>query len=231
MAQDRVTAPRVIFVVAAFSLVVISCGGGGATAARYSSAQHVIAALDHGGLRCTGGSYSNSPVVSGATSEATCNFSSSEAPLIDVFPRTVTTAVVLHDSVSTGTQKIWSDVGPNWWVQTSSAYVKRVQMILGGRIIGGPWHPASRGHRASSAPSSNPALTADRAMCKTFNANIGNGGESQIAQALVAAGTSVTPKLSQDITKAITSASLHADLQAQVKVTLDCALVQNGVTP
>jgi hypothetical protein len=140
----------------------------------------------------------------------------------------VTTAVVLRNSVSTGPKKIWSDVGPNWWVQTSSTYVKRVQIILGGRIIGGPWHPASG---ASTAPSSKPALTADRAMCKTFNANTGNGGESQISQALLAAGTSVTLKLARDITKAITSTSLHADLQAQVKVALDCALVQNGVTP
>ena len=76
---------------------------------------------------------STPPVVSGATSEATCTFSASESPLIDVFASTITTAMVLHNSVSTGTQKIWSDVGPNWWVQTSSSgYVKRVQKILGG---------------------------------------------------------------------------------------------------
>jgi hypothetical protein len=229
VAQDRLIASRAIFVAAALSLVVTGCGGGGATAARYSSAQQVVAALDHGGLRCTAVQETpGTSVVSGATSEASCSFGASPNQLIDVFPGTVTTAEVLHNSVSTGTQKIWSDVGPNWWVQTSNANVKRVQKILGGRIIGGPWHPSPT---ASTAPASSPALTADKAICKSFNANIGNGGESQIAQALVAAGTSVTPKLARDIIKAITSTSLHADLQAQVKVTLDCALVQNGVTP
>lgn len=229
MNQPRL-APRAALCVggSAILLVVTGCSGGGPTAARYSSANQVIAALGHGGLRCTGVQETpGTPVVAGATSEASCSFGASPNQLIDVFPDTVTTAKVLHNSVSTGTQKIWSDVGPNWWVQTSRGYVKRVQKILGGRIIGGPWHPSST---VSTAPASSPALTADKAICKIFNANIGNGGESQIAQAL-AASTSVTPKLAQDITKAITSASLHADLTAQVKVTLDCALAKNGVTP
>ena len=68
---------------AAFALSAAGCGAGAVTAARYSSAQQVIAALDHGGMRCTGGS-DNTPVVSGATSESSCNFSASDSPLIDV---------------------------------------------------------------------------------------------------------------------------------------------------
>ena len=119
----------------------------------YSSAQQVVAVLSRGGLPCTGGNY-NTPVVSGATSETLCDFSSSGQALIDVFPGTVSNAMVLKHSVSTGTEQIFSVVGPNWWVQVSHAYASRAQAILGGRIIAGPWHP-----QAQSTPSSSPTLT------------------------------------------------------------------------
>ena len=123
------------------------------TTPTYSSAQQVVVALSRGGLPCTGGNY-NTPVVSGATSETLCDLSSSEQALIDVFPGTVSNATVLKNSVSTGTEQIFSVVGPNWWVQVSHAYASRVQAILGGRIIAGPWHP-----KAQSTPSPSRALT------------------------------------------------------------------------
>jgi hypothetical protein len=119
----------------------------------YSSAQQLVAALRRGGLPCAGGNYST-PVVSGATSETLCDLSSSEQALIDVFPRTVSKAMVLKNSVSTGTEQIFSVVGPNWWIQVSHAYDSRVKAILGGRIIAGPWHP-----QAQSTPSPPPTLT------------------------------------------------------------------------
>jgi hypothetical protein len=134
---------------AAFSHSVAS----GTRSVRYSSAQQVVAALNHGGLPRAGGS-TNTPVVSGASSETLCDFTSSQQVLIDVFPGTVSTATLLDNSVSTGTQKIWSDVGPNWWVQTSSAYANRVRAILGGRIVGGPWHPAQPSQQSASSSSS-----------------------------------------------------------------------------
>jgi hypothetical protein len=131
--------------VLAAALVLAACGSGTATAtaARYSSVSQVVAALKRGDLACTGGG-DTTPVVSGATSETLCNLTSSDTALIDVFPGTVSTATVLHDSVSTGTEQIWSDVGPNWWVQTSHAYASRVRALLGGRIIAGPWHPQAQ---------------------------------------------------------------------------------------
>ena len=119
----------------------------------YSSAQQVVAALSRGGLPCTGGNY-NTPVVSGATSETLCDLSSSGQALIDVFSGTVSSATVLKNSVSTGTEQIFSVVGPNWWVQVSHAYASRARAILGGRIIAGPWHP-----QAPSTPSPSPTLT------------------------------------------------------------------------
>jgi hypothetical protein len=120
------------------------------TTFKYSSAQQLVVALRRGGLPCTGGNYST-PVVSGATSETLCELSSSEQTLIDVFPRTVSKAMVLKNSVSTGTEQIFSVVGQNWWVQVSHAYASRVKSILGGRIIAGPWH--------QSAPSPSPTIT------------------------------------------------------------------------
>jgi hypothetical protein len=123
------------------------------TTFRYSSAQQLVAALRRGGLPCTGGNYST-PVVSGATSETLCDLSSSEQALIDVFPRTVSKAMVLRHSVSTGTEQIFSVVGPNWWVQVSHAYASRVRAILGGRIIAGPWH-----RQAQSTLSPSPTIT------------------------------------------------------------------------
>jgi len=154
------------------ALAIGASGPGAVTAVRYSSAQQVIAALDHGNLRCVGAQYSTPPVVSGATSEASCNFSASENPFIDVFPGTVTTAMVLRNSVSTGTEKIWSDVGPNWWVQTTRAYVKRVHKILGGRVVGGPRHPPSASQPApapaTSAPAAQPPSVSSGACRKRF---------------------------------------------------------------
>jgi hypothetical protein len=66
----------------------------------------------------------------------------------------VSNAMVLDNSVSTGTEQIFSIVGPNWWVQVNHANASRVKAILGGRVIGGPWHPP-----AQSTPSPSPTLT------------------------------------------------------------------------
>ena len=193
---DRVgdtTMKKIITVFAALTFVLAAAACGSSlssptaadrSATRYSSAQEVVGALDRAGLRCSGGSYLT-PVVHGASSETLCNFSSSQTGLIDVFPGAVTTATVLRNSVSTGTQKIWSDVGPNWWIQTTSAYVRRVQKILGGKIIGGPWHPqaAASSAPAVTAPSSPAASTCD----------------SQVSTWLQSAGTSQDQTAVNDI--------------------------------
>jgi hypothetical protein len=168
----------------AFATVAIGGSGPGAvTAVRYSSANQVIVALDRGDLRCAGAQYSTPPVVSGATSEASCNFSASESPFIDVFPGTVTTAMVLRNSVSAGTEKIWSDVGPNWWVQSTRAYVKRVQKILGGRVVGGPWHPSSASQSAPAPATSAPAAASPSCAQRVQDWK-GTRGAQAVSQAL-----------------------------------------------
>ena len=133
---------------------------GTAAAQRYASASQVVAALGRAGLACTGAYYGN-PVVPGAASEASCNLSGvSGSTLIDVFPGTVSTATVLSNSVSTGTEQIFSAVGPNWWVQTDLAHARRITKLLGGRIVAGPWHPSSQ-----QAASADPVVT----VCQQFD--------------------------------------------------------------
>lgn len=78
--------------------------------ATYSSVQDVINALNRSGLSCTGGT-SGTPVVKGAESEMLCNVDPSSQALIDVFPHMVSSAEVLANSVSTGTQQIWTVTG------------------------------------------------------------------------------------------------------------------------
>jgi len=74
--------------------------------------------------------------------------------LIDVFRGNVSKAMVLRNSVSIGTEQIFSVVGRNWWVQASHAYASRVRAILGGRIIAGPRH-----QQAQPTPSPSPTVT------------------------------------------------------------------------
>ena len=137
-----------------------SAGHAASSPARYSSAQQVIAALGRAGIPCTGGDSGNSftPVVSGATSEIECDLNSdtSQVTLIDVFPGTVTNAMVTADSVSTGSQQIFSVVDPNWQIQTDQAHAQQIQGKLGGRVIAGPWNPPSAAP-VTSAPPTGPS--------------------------------------------------------------------------
>ena len=75
--------------------------------------------------------------------------------------------MVLKNSASTGTEQIFSVVGPNWWVQVSHAYANRVKAILGGGIIAGPWHP-----QAHSKPSPSPTLAHSAARATTFRRGV-----------------------------------------------------------
>ena len=149
------------------SILLAACGGAHHTdtANSYTSAEQVAAALAKGGLPCTGAQY-GTPVVKGASSEALCNFSSNDLTLIDVFPasHSVTASEVSSNSVSTGSQQIITVYGPNWWVQTDSTYDHRVQKILAGKILAGPWHPSSSSSQSSSPSTTDPAIT----VCQDF---------------------------------------------------------------
>ena len=127
----------------------------------HSSVHDVINALNRGGLLCTGGT-SRTPVVKGATLETLCKFDPHSQALIDVFPRThmVSSAEVLTNSASTGTRQIWTVYRSNWWVQTDTTHDLRVQRILGGKILAGPWQPKAKSTpKAKSSPSPSPRHT------------------------------------------------------------------------
>ena len=121
---------------------------------RYSSAQQMVAALGKAGMPCAGAEYSSPPVVSGATSEASCTLGSSDHVLIDVFSGNITNATVVANSQSTGTEQIFSAVGLNWWVQANQPDAQQIKKKLGGRaVIAGPWIPP-----AAAQPSADNAL-------------------------------------------------------------------------
>lgn len=88
---------------------------------------------------------------------------------IDVFPNTVSNATVQKNSVSTGSQQIWSDVGPNWWIESSHTYAEHAQSLLGGRLVAGPWHPAAA--ETAAAPAATPSGPPDPAVtaCQSFS--------------------------------------------------------------
>lgn len=161
-------------------------------AATYSTVEDVLNALSGGGLPCTGGVGSLTPVVRGATSEIECNFDPNSLALIDVFPagHSVTSADVLSNSVSTGDEQIWTVYGANWWVQTDTTYDHRVQGILGGTILAGPWNPAT----AQATPS--PAASVDYAtagmVCANMNALEFAGNAPADAEQTVAGAMNLT---------------------------------------
>lgn len=109
-------------------------------------------------------------------------------------------------------------------MNTVPAFARQVVRAVGGQVL-----TAASTH-ATSRPIT-PDVAADQALCKTFNANIGNGGEYQIAQALLADSALATPKLIHDITKVLTTTTLHSNLRAQVQATFDCAEAGAGTAP
>jgi hypothetical protein len=160
------------------ALAVAACSSAAAShasapthaAATYSTVEDVLNALSSGGLPCTGGDASLTPVVQEATSEIGCNFDPNSLVLVDVFPagHSVSPAEVLTNSVSTGTEQIWTVYGANWWVQTDTTYDHRVQGILGGTILAGPWHPATT--QATPSPVASVDYATAGVVCANMNA-------------------------------------------------------------
>jgi len=131
------------------AISVAGCGGGGTSssggggtssggAQRYSSVQDVVTALVNGGFQCTQAYYSKS--ASGPESGGTCTYHGAPQ-VITVSRSAVTTKMVLADMLPTKpADQVWSDVGPNWWVESSKATAKLIQKAIGGRLVAGPTH-------------------------------------------------------------------------------------------
>jgi hypothetical protein len=77
-----------------------------------------------------------------------------------------------------------------------------------------------------------PGQAADAALCRTYNADMQAGDLYDLGNALQLAQGNVSPKLADDIATVVNSnGSLQQDMQNQLAVTEDCALVVNGVQP
>jgi len=94
------------------------------------------------------------------------------ALLIDVFPSMITTAMVLKNSVSTGNTEIWNVAGPNWQVQTTKPYAKRVQKILGGKIIPGPWRTVDPQYLPGAASSAAGPFSGWTSVCQRVASDV-----------------------------------------------------------
>lgn len=90
---------------------------------------------------------------------------------------------------------------------------------------------APRATSDATAVRTYPDERADAALCKTYNADISSGDTYDAGTALEQAGGSVSPKLAQDIQAVVNGGTVQQDLRAQVKVAMDCALVNVGVSP
>ncbi len=64
------------------------------------------------------------------------------------------------------------------------------------------------------------------ALCKTYNADIQSGDTYDISQALQQAFGTLSPELERDMQAVVTGTTLNQDLNAQVEVTFDRALVK-----
>ena len=84
---------------------------------------------------------------------------------------------------------------------------------------------------AGAAGKTYPDQAADAALCKTYSADISSGDTYDIQMALQQAASPVSPKLARDIQAVVNGTTLQQDMQAQVKVAGDCALVKVGVSP
>ena len=76
-----------------------------------------------------------------------------------------------------------------------------------------------------------PDQAADEALCGTYNTDIKNGDAASIEAALQQAGGSVSPGLATDMQAVVNGSSLSQDLENQVNVAMDCALVAVGKSP
>ncbi len=124
-------------------MAVTGCGGsssnGTPTAAKYPTAQKLVAALNQGGMACTGAYYSKAAVLPGVTSTATCTYKGTPQ-LVYVFSGSVSNKTVLQTTASTSSERIYSDVGPNWMIETSKAFGEVARKAVGGKLVAGPVH-------------------------------------------------------------------------------------------
>jgi hypothetical protein len=228
---------RAIFFSAIFltALGLAACGGGAPVhgtakplpkphstaiaSVSYRDVQSLVAAMAVHGAVCGNVQFVSSTMPGGLSPHVGCDGASSGDTSVVLFTDhgSALTFARLQIQANSTLGPVAEVVGPDWVVNTVPAFARQVVRAVGGQVLTAVSTPAT-------ARPMTPDVAADHRLCKTFNANIGNGGESQIAQALLADSAVATPKLIHDITKALTANTLHSNLRAQLQVIADCAL-------
>jgi Protein of unknown function (DUF2510) len=90
---------------------------------------------------------------------------------------------------------------------------------------------ASASAAASPEPTTYPGQAADAALCKAYDMQMASGDTFEVQIALQQAAGSVSAKLAEDIQAVVNGRTLQQDMQRQLQVAMDCALVQAGVSP
>ena len=197
--------------------------------AAYANARAVLSALAAVHLPCRQVSWVSDGTVPGSLSPyADCSGASQGDTSITVF-RSHASALAFARQVlveEAGLGPIAEVVGRNWVINTTPAYARKAAPAMGGKVLTAAAHSSS-----SAGARAYPGRAADAALCKTFNADISSGDTYDLDQALLAAAGTVSPKLAGDVQAVVNGTTLNQDLKAQVKVTMDCALVQAGVPP
>jgi hypothetical protein len=199
------------------------------SAVSYRDVESLVAAMAVHGAVCGNVQFTSSTMPGGLSPHVGCDGISSGDTSVVVFTDHGSALTFARNLIQSDSSlgPMAEVVGPDWVVNTVPAFARQVMHAVGGQLL----TPANTHAAVGSTVPVTPEVAADKAMCKTFNANIGNGGESQIAQALLAAGTLVSSKLLHDITKAITATSLNAGVRAQVNVAIDCGIAAAGTAP
>lgn len=197
-------------------------------ASAYASARAVLSALAADRLPCRQVSWVSDGTVPGSLSPyADCSGASDGDTSIAVFTSHASALAYAHQMLSDAADlgPAAEVVGPNWVINTIPAYARKVAPAMGGKIL------TAATNSSSSPGAAYPGRAADAALCRTFNTDIGSGDTYDIEQALLTAAGTASPKLASDMQAAVNGTTLNQDIKAQVKVTMDCALVQAGVPP
>lgn len=148
--------------IASASLLVSGCGASphssasvtAVTAHSYATAKALLAAMAANGAACSGVSYINSSVDGSVGQFVECSGASSGDTALGIFDNHDDAAAYANNMVSM--EKVTNAptavvVGPDWAVNTSPAFAKKVVKAIGGDIISGSSAPASAGADSGTA--------------------------------------------------------------------------------
>jgi hypothetical protein len=134
------------------------------TAHSYASARSLLAAMDANGAACTGANFIT-PTVAGAVGQiADCSGASNGDTVLAVFTGHAAAAAYARGVITlaegSGGTPTGAVTGPDWAVNTSPAFARKVVKAIGGRVIFSSPAPTPVPAPATQAPTSGPSTVA-----------------------------------------------------------------------